>query len=83
MKLNEMSGNPQITDPEEWYQEILLPSGIMNQACEIFPDYNSSQSLDASDWIVSQIERKFFKPGDPVWENMRDEVHDQIVAGLT
>lgn len=84
MKLNEMSGdNRQITDPEEWYQEILIPSGLFERAYTLFPDYNSSQSIDASDWIIRQIEQTFFKPGDPVWENMRDEVYDKVVAGLT
>jgi len=72
-----------ITDPEEFYQEVVVPSGLFEQAYELFPDYNRGQSLDASDWIITQIEDAVFEPGDPHWENMRDEIYDMVVAGLT
>lgn len=72
-----------ITDPEEFYQEIVVPSGLFEQARELFPRYNNRQSLDASDWIITQIEDAVFEPGDPKWEAMRDEVYDMVVAGLT
>lgn len=72
-----------ITDPEEFYQEVVVPSGLFEQAYELFPGYNNRQSLQASDWIITQIEDSIFEPGDPNWEAMRDEVYDMVVAGLT
>jgi hypothetical protein len=73
----------QTTDPEEFYQEVVVPSGLFEQAYELFPNYNNRQSLQASDWIITQIEDAVFEQGDPKWEAMRDEVYDMIVAGLT
>lgn len=73
----------QVVDPEEFYQEVVVPSGLFEQAYELFPGYNSRQSIDASDWIITQIENAIFEPGDPQWEIMRDEIYDKVVAGLT
>lgn len=73
----------QITDPEEFYQEVLIPSGLFEEVYELFPDYNRSQSMQAADWIITQIEDAIFEDGDPNWANMRDEVYDKVVAGLT
>jgi hypothetical protein len=73
----------QPVDPEEFYQEVVVPSGLFEQAYELFPGYNSWQSIDASAWIISQIEDTLFEPNDPQWAAMRDEVYDMVVAGLT
>jgi hypothetical protein len=83
MKLEEMVGKLVITDPEEFYQEVIVPSGLFERAYSIFPDYNRRESIQASEWIINQIENNFFKPGDPQWEAMRDEVYDKVIAGLT
>jgi hypothetical protein len=72
-----------ITDPEDFYQEILLPSGLFEQAYELFPRYNGPQSIDASDWIMTSLEDGLDLENDPNWAAMRDEVYDKVVAGLT
>ena len=79
--LNPILAGRTITDPEEFYQNALLQSDLFDRACKLYPDYNGSQSLDAADWIVDQIESVL--GGNANWENMRDEVYDKIVAGLT
>lgn len=73
----------QITDPEEFYQDVVIPSGLFEEAYELFPLYNSSQSIQASDWIITQLEDALFEDDDPNWANMRDDVYDKVIAGLT
>ena len=71
-----------ITDPEEFYEEIIIPSGLFEEAYELFPNYNSSQSVDASEWMIQQIEDTLFDEGDPNWANMRDEVYDSCGTNI-
>jgi len=94
MRLNEMSGNqidrarallasrPNMT-AEEFYQEIVLESGLFEEAYELFPLYNSRQSIDASEYIMNHIEQGLDMENDPRWPDWRDEVYDMVVAGLT
>jgi NTP pyrophosphatase (non-canonical NTP hydrolase) len=97
MKLNKMttaSGNqidrarqilaskPNIT-ADEFYQEIVLESGLFEEAYELFPFYNSRQSMDASAYIMDQIEQGLDLENGPRWPDLRDEVYDMVVAGLT
>lgn len=94
MKMNEMSGSqmdrarallaakPSIT-ADEFYQEIVLESGLFEEAYELFPFYNSRQSIDASQYIMDQIEQGLDLENDPRWPDLRDEVYDMVVAGLT
>jgi hypothetical protein len=81
MKLNEMNGGS-FTDPEEFYQEVVVSSGLFEKARQRFPGYNNTQSIDAAEWMMDEIEC-MFSPGDVNWANMRDEVYDKIIAGLT
>jgi hypothetical protein len=95
MRLSQMNGGNQIDrarqfiaehpdmTPEQFYQEVLLSLGLFEEAYELFPYYNSKQSLDASDWIMTQVEDNLFEEGDPLWATLRDEVYDMVVAGLT
>lgn len=70
-------------DPYEFYQEIIIPSGLFDQAIDIFPGYNSDQSLDAADWMITQIENSVFSPDDPIWESIIDDIYEYIINGLT
>lgn len=72
-----------ITDAEEFYQEVIIPSGLFEEVYELYPDYNRSQSDAAADWILRQIEDAIFEEGDPNWENMKGDLYDKILAGLT
>ncbi len=72
-----------ITDPEEFYQEVVVPSGLFEEARQLFPRYNGPQSLQASDWIMTSLEDGLDLDNDQNWEAMRDEVYDKVVAGLT
>jgi hypothetical protein len=72
-----------ITDPEDFYQEIVVPSGLFEEVHRLFPRYNSSQSLQASDWIITSLEDGLDLANDPNWADMRDDVYDKVVAGLT
>jgi hypothetical protein len=98
MKLKEMAGgsaldrvqrraaellSSDVPDPEEFYQDVVIPSGVFEQAYGLFPKYNNRQSLDASDWIMRQIEDGLDLESNPRWEAIRDEVYDKVVAGLT
>ena len=94
MRLNEMTGNrldrlqaiwtskPNMT-AEEFYQEIVLESGLFEEAYELFPLYNSCQSSDASAYIMDHIEQGLDLESDLRWYDLRDEVYDMVVAGLT
>ena len=73
----------EITDPEDFYQEIVIPSGLFEEAYELFPRYNGPQSINASEWIMTSLEDGLDLEGNPEWEAMRDEVYDKVVAGLT
>lgn len=84
MNLNELRQQAkQITDPEEFYQEVVLAAGLFEQAYELFPRYNGPQSIDASEWIMTSLEDGLDLELDPNWANMRDEIYDKVVAGLT
>jgi hypothetical protein len=84
MKLEDMNTDKRpITDPEEFYQEVVVPSGLFEQARELFPRYNNRQSLQASDWIMTSLEDGRDLANDPNWAEIRDEVYDMVVAGLT
>lgn len=77
-----MTAEKQIpTDAEQFYQEIVLPAGLFEQVYEHYPHYNGWQCCQAADWIVCQLDDKY--KNDPVWEAIRDDVYDKIVAGLT
>jgi hypothetical protein len=69
--------------PEEFYQEIVVPSGLFEEARELFPYYNSRQSIDASEYIMDHIEQGLDMENDPRWPNWRDEIYDMVIAGLT
>jgi hypothetical protein len=72
----------QFTDPEDFYQDAVVASGLFDEATQLFPGYNNTQSTDAAEWMMDQIE-DLFVPGDANWASMRDEVYDKIMAGLT
>jgi hypothetical protein len=75
-----------ITDPQEFYDEIVVPSGFFEKAREIFPDYNNRQSDAAACWIVYMVEESIDVDADLKWSNlvsMRDDIFEMIIAGLT
>lgn len=75
-----------ITDPQEFYDEVVVPSGFCEQAREIFPGYNNRQADDAACWIVYKVEESIDVDSDPKWSNlisMRDDIFEMIIAGLT
>jgi hypothetical protein len=68
-------------DPEEFYQNVVVTSGLFEEAHELFPKYNSTQSTIAADWILMRLVDTF--GDDPRWGTLSDDVYDKIVAGLT
>jgi len=66
---------------EEFYQDVVVTSGLFEEARELFPKYNTTQSAIAADWILTRLFDTF--GDDPKWEAISDEIYDKIVAGLT
>ena len=70
-----------LADAETFYQENVVPSGLFEQVYEHYPHYNTWQSCEATDWIMSQLDDKYEDATG--WEDIRGEICDKVLAGLT
>jgi hypothetical protein len=83
MKLNSHAILALQQSPEEFYDEIVVPSGLFEKAGELFPYYNSTQCVEATEYIIDHIEQNFGLANNPIWLDRRDDIYEMIVAGLT
>jgi len=75
---------------DDVYQDFLRGSGsrVWDEAYERYPEYNDGgmDTENAAEFILEAMEKDFLrknKNGQRMWDFIRDEIYEDVVAGLT